>query len=166
MLLKTGFILLFISLLFDLSFAQSNGDFQRAEFQLIDDFQNHRINKSEAIKRVKQLLEQHTEHKNPIKCFTPLLSGLELEDDFLFKQRNVALAKSANQTPNIAEIFTSPSGRFRLDFFRTGADSVYSTDVADSIGIPDYIERAAAELDSIWLYQVQKLGYRDRKSVV
>jgi len=58
------------------------------------------------------------------------------------------------------ETYISPSGRFRLEFTRTGSHAVPSADL-DGSGIPDYIERAAEYADESYVYLIETLGYRD-----
>ena len=58
------------------------------------------------------------------------------------------------------ETYISPSGRFRLEFTRSGSHAVPSADL-DGSGIPDYIERAAEYADESYVYLIETLGYRD-----
>ncbi|TVQ70214.1 MAG: T9SS C-terminal target domain-containing protein [Balneolaceae bacterium] len=59
-----------------------------------------------------------------------------------------------------AEVYLSPSGRFRLLFQRDGFHAVPADD-ASGTGIPDYIERAAEYADYSWQRQVDEIGFVD-----
>lgn len=104
--------------------------------------------------------EASSAQNNVIKCLTPHWVH--------------ALNSTGNQPNDISELFKefenieiqneedyiSPSGKFRLNFTRSGGHAVPLDDTNNS-GIPDYIELAAAYADSSYRYMVTTLGYVD-----
>lgn len=119
---------------------------------------------------------------DPIKCLTPhileaerILSGEltpssfsdQIVDDQTIesiRENAASLLETINVLTDVNiqnyENYISPSGKFRLNFTRTGNDAVPATD-SNGNGIPDYIELAAAYADSGYRYMVQTLGYVD-----
>ncbi|MFT5374710.1 MAG: hypothetical protein ACI906_001530 [Candidatus Latescibacterota bacterium] len=68
------------------------------------------------------------------------------------------LGKLVQRRPNKALDAVSPSGRFRIHYDIEGSDAVDPTDT-DNNGIPDYIDLTATVLDSMWVLEVDQLGY-------
>lgn len=129
---------------------------------LIQQFRSKKISREQTIHAVKALIYDSSELREPIKCGNPLLLELGIHEDELFTPP-ASLLKSnsnANSSPVVAETYLSPSGKFRLDYFRSGSDSVRSVDLNKN-AIPDFIERAAKEIDFVWQVQIQQLGFRD-----
>ncbi len=60
--------------------------------------------------------------------------------------------------PSTRHSLITPSGLFRVHYDTDGRNAV-NPDDDDGNGIPDYIDLAATILDSIWVLQVEQLGY-------
>lgn len=116
----------------------------------ISDYQQGKISQSEAILSVRESLLHNHER---IKCGNPIIHALGINGEALHKT-------NSDSAPQIASTYISPSGKFKFDYYTTGSDSVWTYD-HNSNGIPDYVERAGAEMDAIWQSQVVELGFRD-----
>ena len=145
---------------------QLNGYAQNKDFSdindlrlAVDNYKAARISKSQAVGKVIRILFSESNGESVLKCANPLLNDLHIEADELFKTGG-ASSKAAGSNPVISDVYLSPSGKFTIDYTRTGSDSVRSTDL-NSNGIPDYVERAGLELDFSWNKQVQELGFKD-----
>ncbi|TNE72675.1 T9SS type A sorting domain-containing protein [bacterium] len=134
--------------------AQERHLFPKPIQAIVDDFESNSISRSQALLSIQKVLTGN-ELTVPIKCASPLLQILKASGEDLTTS---SILKSQPQT---ASFYTSPSGKFKFEYYTTGSDSVWTIDVADSIGIPDYVERAAIEMDKIWTFQVSQLGFRD-----
>ena len=91
-------------------------------------------------------------------CGTPHLvqamsAAPELSADF-----QVRLGKLAQRRPDVQHNLLSPSGRFRVHYDTQGVNAVSPTD-DDANNIPDYIDLTMAVLDSIWVLEIEQLGY-------
>ncbi len=144
-------ILLSLFFCFDASFAQHKSvGLPESVQHLIADYEQGHITRERAISEVKNMLLQ-SEHV--IKCGNPLFHALKATPEELFSAKNPSL-------PETASFYTSASGKFRFEYYTTGTDSVWTADT-DNSGVPDYVERAAVEMDKIWEFQIQELGFRD-----
>jgi hypothetical protein len=97
--------------------------------------------------------------KAPMKCATPLVIE--------FTQRAQTLDAAMREeiegyiTPPedpTAEVYESPSGRFRLTYQTSGADAVPPSD-SDGSGVPDFVENCADYLDYSLDYECYTLGF-------
>ncbi len=68
------------------------------------------------------------------------------------------VAKLVQRRPSTDFDAVSPSGRFRVHYDIEGSEGVDPTD-DDGNGIPDYIDLTMTVLDSVWVLQVDELGY-------
>ncbi len=91
-------------------------------------------------------------------CGTPVVSDAIAAIDESSAEYGQQLFKTL-QRPILQESTVSPSGHFRIHYELSGGDAVDPTD-EDGNGIPDYIDHAAAALDSSWRLEVDELGYR------
>ena len=66
--------------------------------------------------------------------------------------------KLVQRRPSTQHSLLTPSGHFRVHYDTAGSDAVDLAD-DDANGIPDYIDLAATVLDSIWVLEVEQLGY-------
>ena len=87
-----------------------------------------------------------------LRCGTPYL--LQAMDASTEHQR----LKLVQHRPSTQHSLITPSGHFRVHYDTEGSDAVDPAD-ADGNGIPDYIDLAATVLDSIWVLEVEQLGY-------
>ena len=53
----------------------------------------------------------------------------------------------------------SPSGRFSIEYWTSGVDSVSILDVSPPNGVPDYVDQVATDLDYSWATEVDGLGF-------
>lgn len=98
--------------------------------------------------------------------WAPLIAGdgsLPVRCGFATPEAEARLASLNNgilaaQRPVLPESVSSPGGRFRIHFTRTGPDAVPPDD-ADGNGIPDYVDEAGHALDKAFLAEVDTMGY-------
>ena len=96
-------------------------------------------------------------HNRPL-CGTPQLVQALNAIPRLGATYQQRLGKLVQRRPNRQQESTSPSGRFRLHYDTDGSEAVPSQDL-DGNGISDYIDLAAVILDSIWVLEIDQLGY-------
>ncbi len=99
----------------------------------------------------------------PLRCATPLVraasdpgSGLstsELAQIDAWRHGDL-MAGRAGGTVHI-----SPSGRFSIEYWTSGVDSVSVLDVSPANGTPDYVDQVATDLDYSWATEVDGLGF-------
>ena len=94
---------------------------------------------------------QHT--PAALRCGTPYL--LQAMDASTEHQR---LKLVQRPRPSTQHSLLTPSGLFRVHYDTEGSDAV-DPDDDDGNGVPDYIDLAATILDSIWVLEVEQLGY-------
>ena len=87
-----------------------------------------------------------------LRCGTPYL--LQAMDASTEHQR----LKLVQRRPSTQHSLLTPAGHFRVHYDTEGSDAVNLTD-DDANGIPDYIDLTATVLDSIWVLEVEQLGY-------
>ena len=87
-----------------------------------------------------------------LRCGTPYL--LQAVDASTEHQR----LKLVQRRPSTQHNLLTSSGHFRVHYDTEGSDAVDPAD-DDGNGIPDYIDLAATVLDSIWVLEVEQLGY-------
>ncbi len=90
-----------------------------------------------------------------IKCYTPAIIESR-ESGARLKQ----LTSEEDLRMRTAAIFTSPSGKFRINYETTGPNAVPATDL-NLNGIPDYVERTAEYADYTYQLQVVEQKFRD-----
>ena len=91
-------------------------------------------------------------------CGTPhLVQAMSAAPD-LSAEYQARLGKLAQRRPDVQHNLLSPSGRFRVHYDTEGRHAVALTD-DDANGIPDYIDLTMAVLDSIWVLEIDQLGY-------
>ena len=99
---------------------------------------------------------QHT--PTALRCGTPyLLQAMDAASD-LSTENLKGLGKLVQRRPSTQHSLLMSSGHFRVHYDTEGSDAVDLTD-DDGNGIPDYIDLAATVLDSIWMLEVDQLGY-------
>lgn len=74
-----------------------------------------------------------------------------------YSPQTQAFVSAALARKSVPFSYVSPSGFFRLHYDTTGIDAVSAVD-SDGNGVPDYIDRAAAHLDTSLTYHIT-LGY-------
>lgn len=119
-----------------------------------------KIIKALALVNPGQLPERYNSlESEPVKCATELV-----RDAYLALLSNPDLAAMyrapLESRPVLDTAYTSPLGYFRLHYDSTGSDAVPAGDTNSNM-ILDYIERAGELADSVWLYEVDQLGYLD-----
>ena len=103
--------------------------------------------------------ETPTQHApTALRCGTPyLLQAMDAASD-LSTENLKGLGKLVQQRPSTQHSLLTPSGLFRVHYDTEGRNAV-NPDDDDGNGVPDYIDLAATILDSIWVLQVEQLGY-------
>ncbi len=91
-------------------------------------------------------------------CGTPHLVQAMSAAPNLSTDFQARLGKLAQRRPDVQHDILSPSGRFRVHYDTEGRHAVSPTD-DDANGIPDYIDLTMAVLDSVWVLEVEQLGY-------
>ena len=91
-------------------------------------------------------------------CGTPhLVQAMSAAPD-LSVEFQARLGKLAQRRTDAQHNILSPSGRFRVHYDTEGHHAVSPTD-DDANGIPDYIDLTMAVLDSVWVLEIDQLGY-------
>ena len=89
--------------------------------------------------------------KLPMKCGTPAVTEFVLNRDKLDSDILKTLGTLVDPRPTgFTDSIDSPSGRFRIHFFSSGQEAVYSADYADSV---------AAIYDAVYDHIVNTLGF-------
>ena len=91
-------------------------------------------------------------------CGTPHLVQAMSAAPNLSADYQARLGKLAQRRPDVQYNLLSPSGRFRVHYDTEGRHAVSPTD-DDANGIPDYIDLTMAVLDSVWVLEIEQLGY-------
>ncbi len=91
-------------------------------------------------------------------CGTPHLVQAMSAAPNLSADFQARLGKLAQRRPNVQHNILSPSGRFRVHYDTEGRHAVAPTD-DDANGIPDYIDLTMTVLDSVWVLEIEQLGY-------
>ena len=91
-------------------------------------------------------------------CGTPHLVQAMSAAPNLSADFQARLGKLAQRRPDVQHDILSPSGRFRVHYDTEGRHAVSPTD-DDANGIPDYIDLTMAVLDSVWVLEIDQLGY-------
>ena len=91
-------------------------------------------------------------------CGTPHLVQAMSAAPELSAEFRMRLGKLAQRRPDVQHNLLSPSGRFRVHYDTQGVNAVSPTD-DDANNIPDYIDLTMAVLDSIWVLEIEQLGY-------
>ncbi len=99
-------------------------------------------------------------HDDGVKCLTPYLLLYDEYHDRIDPEIRRKIDELLQFDLQTAEMIESPSGRFRLYFYRDG-DNAVPPDDSNNSGIPDYVENAAEYADESWDIQVDELGFED-----
>ena len=91
-------------------------------------------------------------------CGTPHLVQAMSAAPELSAEYRMRLGKLAQRRPDVQHNLLSPSGRFRVHYDTQGVNAVSPTD-DDANNIPDYIDLTMTVLDSIWVLEIEQLGY-------
>ncbi len=111
-----------------------------------------------SVRSPNQLPAIYRESSGPAVCGTPhLVQAMSAAPD-LSAEFQARLGKLAQRRPDAQHDILSPSGRFRVHYDTEGRHAVSPTD-DDANGIPDYIDRTMAVLDSVWVLEIDQLGY-------
>lgn len=95
-----------------------------------------------------------------IRCLTPHL--LHYEEDPMQVSPSIRnkIQKIREPIPFAIYTYTSPSGKFRIEYRTQGPNAVPSDDETQS-GVPDYVEWTARYADESYRKQVEEMGFID-----
>jgi hypothetical protein len=98
----------------------------------------------------------------PPKCGTPAFLTIKNMMQYASLNTQQLYETFAKQRFNsqCPDTIGSPAGHFLVHYAKQGIHAPYQADVDDnSNGIPDYIDRTAMILDSVWAFEVDTLGF-------
>jgi hypothetical protein len=131
-----------------------------------EDWQNGRISETESV--YFQALAAFIPHQlpetyrsapgAPLKCATGLMMEIKKHWPKMDPDQKDVL-KPFLQRPYLNFSHVSPSGRFRIHYNLEGEDAV-SSDDSDQSGIPDYVEETARAVDTVYVIEVDTLGFK------
>lgn len=105
-------------------------------------------------------LPYRAEGAPPIRCATPIL---EAARTFAFDPSDRARVDAwmAPSAPTLARrvVYTTPEGRFQIDYETSGTNQVPSEDVAPANGIPDLVEKIGGYFEESWDHEFAELGF-------
>ncbi len=103
-----------------------------------------------------------SEEPIPEKCGAPLWTEFKKNRDKLSAATVSEVESLTNYSSSQRQVtYTSPSGKFEINYDTTGTHAVPETDENPENGIPDYVEWVAAAADSSWNHEIGTLGYTD-----
>ena len=124
----------------------------------------------ELIQRVKgvfgstNLWDESGEPSHPISA-TPIFLEAFANYDKLSSGARKILSPLLRQRPDSLwadpRTFDTPSGHIKIHYVISGTDSVFesSVDTLPADGHPDYVNRCAEIMDSVWQHEINTLGY-------
>ena len=92
-----------------------------------------------------------------VKCLTPVVSSVKFYEPYLSRNAKAALSFLFSR-PQLPKSYLSPSGLFRVHYTTEGSDAVPTED-KDEDGIPDFVQEVASTFDSVYVLEVEILGY-------
>ncbi len=107
-------------------------------------------------------LSQEQSSVQPPRCATPVFLGLPFVWGKLSPEVRNSLSKYSGRPIYASEsVYDTPGGHFKIHYTTTGYSAVFesSVDVDPADGTPDYVNRCADILDSVWTKQVDSLNY-------
>ena len=105
-----------------------------------------------------QLPAMYRESGGLAVCGTPHLVQAMSAAPNLSADYRARLGKLVKDRPDAQHNLLSPSGHFRVHYDTEGRNAVSPRD-DDANDIPDYIDLALAILDSVWVLEIDQLGY-------
>ena len=105
-----------------------------------------------------QLPAMYRETSGLAVCGTPHLVQAMSAAPNLSADYRARLGKLVKDRPDAQHNLLSPSGHFRVHYDTEGRNAVSPRD-DDANDIPDYIDLALAILDSVWVLEIDQLGY-------
>ena len=93
-----------------------------------------------------------------VKCGTSLASGVRVAWPALSVSAKAVLRPLYSRPGHLTESHSSPSGRFRIHYTRSGSDGVPPED-SNGNDVPYYVGIAAAAFDSEYVHDVKQLGF-------
>jgi len=116
------------------------------------------------IQRVKSVFSLKDEKSSslPPRCATPIFLELSSVWDKLSQEAKKSLSKYQGRPYYASEsTYDTPGGRFKIHYTTIGDSAVFEplVDVDPADGVPDYVNRCADILDSVWIKEVDSLNY-------
>ena len=106
---------------------------------------------------------EYRQPPGPATCGTPAIARARAAREEFSADYRRSVDKLLQQRPSLDRSVLSPSGYFRVHYSLDGFDAVDPTD-ENGNDIPDYIDLAAAALDSAWRLEIDVLGYKEPPS--
>ncbi len=94
----------------------------------------------------------------PIKCATPIAASFAMNFDKFDKDLVDRHSLVQTRPSHPTETYDSPGGQFKIHFTRSGTHAVYQPNQTTA-GIPNYVIGVARIFDSVWVHEVDTLGY-------
>jgi len=162
--LKKQFIIGFIAAILPLPAVFAQGQLTRDEqLELIGLYKFVTEGKS-AVPTEAQALINFDSVQLPLKCGTPIVASYVMNfskfDKDLIDKNSLSLATRPTVTD---ETYDSPGGHFKIHFTRIGNHAVYQPTVTTG-GIPNYVIGAGRIFDSVYVHEVDTLGYPKPRS--
>lgn len=101
----------------------------------------------------------HPDALLPVKSATRLIDEFERSRGQLDLRTVEIIAEYLAPPEEGKPTYISPSGRFRLTYYTSGANAVPTTDVNPANGIPDFVERCAEYMDYSWQVEITDMGF-------
>lgn len=95
-------------------------------------------------------------------CATPAFVWIAGYKDQLSSAAQAELSLLMPQRPTYTtteKTYNTPSGHFKIHYVTSTVDSVYQSHVVDSLGVPWYVKFISTVIDSVWIKEVDSLGY-------
>lgn len=97
--------------------------------------------------------------RTPIHCATPLIIEFNAHRAELRPETVQAIDTWLSPVDAEKATYNSPGGFFQLTYSTTGTNRVPTTDTSPANGIPDFVEKCAAYLDTAWNTEITTLGF-------
>jgi hypothetical protein len=110
-----------------------------------------------SVRALQALPEAYRQVPDQPYCGTSVLTAARHAGEQMSDEGRARLAKALAR-PALDQRYRSPAGHFQIHYTLEGRDRVNPADQNDN-GVADYIDVAAAALDSTWELQVDELGY-------
>lgn len=150
---------LFLALWGKTATAQEIYDPQQHLHQLNEAYEKGDLTKTERIEKQLEVVRFANESRPQIKCLTGILYDAA-EYEINYKTLTLKKGTSVKEIQETIYEYISPSGWFKLYYYKDGTHQVPSKDLNQN-NIPDYIERAGEYADTSFTVQITQLGFKN-----